>query len=86
MTIIYILKQYFFINHFLQDCTESDPPCPLISLDRLVFEMNKKYKETQLQVVVSPLILTTTDVTSRPAPHTHLNQGFVVLSGLQVLF
>ncbi|XP_050686161.1 transmembrane protein KIAA1109 homolog isoform X6 [Eriocheir sinensis] len=73
------------LGHLVKDCTESDPPCPMVALDCLVFEMNKRYSETQLQVVVSPLILTTSDAaTHRPPAHQHLSTGFLMLSGLQM--
>ncbi|KAK4313825.1 hypothetical protein Pmani_014851 [Petrolisthes manimaculis] len=73
-----------FIN--LKDCTEQYPPCPTVALDRLIFEMNKRYSETQLQVVVSPLILTTSDDPNhqRLSAHQHLHTGFLMLSGLQM--
>ncbi|XP_042881836.1 transmembrane protein KIAA1109 homolog isoform X7 [Penaeus japonicus] len=72
-------------GHLVKDCTEGDSPCPTVSLDHLVFEMNKNYTETQLQVVVSPLILTTSDTFShRPPAHQHLHTGFLMLSGLQM--
>ncbi|XP_071552185.1 bridge-like lipid transfer protein family member 1 isoform X2 [Panulirus ornatus] len=73
------------LGHLVKDCTENDPPCPMVALDRLVFEMNKRYSETQLQVVVSPLILTTSDTNQhRPPAHQHLQSGFLMLSGLQM--
>ncbi|XP_069163724.1 bridge-like lipid transfer protein family member 1 isoform X17 [Procambarus clarkii] len=73
------------LGHLVKDCTENDPPCPTVALDRLVFEMDKRYLETQLQVVVSPLILTTLDTNhSRPPAHQHLHTGFLMLSGLQM--
>ncbi|MPC08090.1 uncharacterized protein E2C01_000665 [Portunus trituberculatus] len=72
------------VGHLVKDCTEGDPPCPTVALDCLIFEMNKRYTETQLQVVVSPLILTTSDTnTHRSAAHQHLHTGFLMLSGLQ---
>lgn len=120
----------------LQDCNDSDPTCPLLVMDSLVFEMNKKYKENKLQLLISPIILyaqphsagtvktdplsqqpqtsgvNTSHVrnTSRAASHgsssaaTHttvnantntssttprlplVQQGFLMLSGLQVTF
>ncbi|RXG59111.1 hypothetical protein Avbf_01112 [Armadillidium vulgare] len=71
-------------GHLMKDCTGNEPLCPTIVMDRLVFEMNKRYQETQMQVLLSPIILTTEDKTTRSQPHTHLNQGFIVLSGLQM--
>ncbi|KAK4311358.1 hypothetical protein Pmani_017134 [Petrolisthes manimaculis] len=74
------------LGHLLKDCTEQYPPCPTVALDRLIFEMNKRYSETQLQVVVSPLILTTSDDPNhqRLSAHQHLHTGFLMLSGLQM--
>ncbi|XP_042203884.1 transmembrane protein KIAA1109 homolog isoform X4 [Homarus americanus] len=73
------------LGHLVKDCTENDPPCPSVALDRLVFEMDKRFSETQLQVVVSPLILTTSDINDhRPPAHQHLRTGFLMLSGLQM--
>ncbi|XP_069959318.1 bridge-like lipid transfer protein family member 1 isoform X14 [Cherax quadricarinatus] len=73
------------LGHLVKDCTENDPACPTVALDRLVFEMDKRYMETMLQVVVSPLILITSDTShSRPPAHQHLQTGFLMLSGLQM--
>ena len=40
-----------------QNCSENDPPCPVGYLEKIVFEMDKKYAETKLQVLVSPVTL-----------------------------
>ena len=71
-------------GHLMKDCTDKDPPCPSLQMDGLIFEMNKKFQETQMQVILSPLILTTSDTTSRVAKHSHLKNGYLVLSGFQV--
>lgn len=64
---------------------EKDPPCPIILLERFGFEMKIEYKEMQLQLLLSPAILISTDkVTNRPHKDSHLNQGHMMLSGLQV--
>lgn len=69
----------------LQNCNENDPPCPIILLERFGFEMKKGYKETQLQLLLSPAILLSCDkVTSRSHRDKHLGQGHLMLSGLQV--
>lgn len=41
-----------------------DLPCPSIMLDRLCFEMDKAYKETKLQLLLSPVILIAKDTVS----------------------
>lgn len=47
--------------------------------------MKKGYKETQLQLLLSPAILLSSDkVVSRTVRDRHLNQGHLMLSGLQV--
>lgn len=67
-----------------QNCNEGDPPCPVILVERFGFEMKKVYRETQLQVLLSPAILLTSDKVPRPNKESHLNQGHLVLSGFQV--
>lgn len=65
---------------------EKDPPCPIILLERFGFEMKIEYKEMQLQLLLSPAILVSTDkVANRPHKDGHLNQGHMMLSGLQVM-
>lgn len=64
---------------------DKDPPCPIILLERFGFEMKIEYKEMQLQLLLSPAILISTDkVPSRPHRDNHLNQGHMMLSGLQI--
>lgn len=66
---------------------EKDPPCPIILLERFGFEMKIEYKEMQLQLLLSPAILISTDkVTNRLSKDTHLSQGHMMLSGLQVSY
>jgi hypothetical protein len=69
---------------FEQNCTEGDPPCPVILVERFGFEMKKSYRETQLQVLLSPAILLTSDKVLRPSKESHLTQGHLTLSGFQV--
>ncbi|PSN42917.1 hypothetical protein C0J52_12026 [Blattella germanica] len=47
--------------HLVKNCNDGDPPCPVILLERFGFEMKKGYKETQLQLLLSPAILLTSD-------------------------
>lgn len=69
----------------MQNCNTSDPPCPTISIERFGFEMHKKYEETILQVLLSPAMLFVSDNVDRSeSGDKHLNEGFLMLSGLQV--
>ncbi|BES96456.1 Fragile site-associated protein C-terminus [Nesidiocoris tenuis] len=71
--------------HLVKNCTEKDPPCPIILLERFGFEMKKTYKETLLQLLLSPAILLSSDkLSSRPSKEKHLNQGHLMLSGFQL--
>jgi hypothetical protein len=45
-----------------QNCGPTDAPCPSAYVERFSFEMDKRYHETKLQVLLSPIILITTDM------------------------
>ncbi|XP_044260636.1 transmembrane protein KIAA1109 homolog isoform X4 [Tribolium madens] len=70
--------------HLLKNCTEKDPPCPIILIERVGFEMKKRYDQTELQLLVSPSVLLVSDNINRVAKDKHLNQGKLTLSSLQV--
>nr|CAD7425599.1 unnamed protein product [Timema monikensis] len=70
--------------HLVKNCSDEDPTCPMILLERLGFEMKKSYKETQLQLLLSPSTLLVSDTYIRTTKDSHLNQGHLMLSGLQV--
>ncbi|XP_050452726.1 transmembrane protein KIAA1109 isoform X1 [Cataglyphis hispanica] len=70
--------------HLIKNCNENDPSCPIIILERFGFEMRKSYKETQLQLLLSPAIALLTDNVARSSKEHHLNQGHLMLSALQV--
>ncbi|XP_076753670.1 transmembrane protein KIAA1109 homolog tweek isoform X3 [Xylocopa sonorina] len=70
--------------HLVKNCGENDPPCPVILLERFGFEMKKRYKETELQLLLSPAIALVTDNVVRSSKERHLNQGHLMLSALQV--
>jgi hypothetical protein len=53
-------------------------------VERFGFEMKKGYRETQLQVLLSPAILLISDKVPRPNKESHLTQGHLTLSGFQV--
>jgi len=64
---------------------ETDTPCPTICVERFGFEMDKKFNETMLQVLLSPIMLQVSDNVDRDeSAHKHLSQGYLMLSGLQV--
>ncbi|KAK9502019.1 hypothetical protein O3M35_012630 [Rhynocoris fuscipes] len=71
--------------HLIKHCTDKDPPCPIILLERFGFEMKKGYRETQLQLLLSPAILLSSDkLSTRSSKDKHLNQGHLMLSGFQL--
>lgn len=59
--------------HLVKNCGEKDPPCPIILVERFGFEMKKSYRETILQVLVSPSFLISSDHALRPGREGHLN-------------
>ncbi|XP_057320080.1 bridge-like lipid transfer protein family member 1 isoform X4 [Microplitis mediator] len=70
--------------HLIKNCNENDPPCPVILLERFGFEMRKGFKETELQLLLSPAIMLITDNVVRSNKEKHLSQGHLMLSALQV--
>ncbi|XP_012270662.1 uncharacterized protein KIAA1109 isoform X2 [Orussus abietinus] len=70
--------------HLVKNCSENDPGCPVILLERFGFEMKKGYKETELQLLLSPAIMLLADNATRPSKERHLNQGHFMLSALQI--
>uniref|UniRef100_A0A670YM29 Bridge-like lipid transfer protein family member 1 n=1 Tax=Pseudonaja textilis TaxID=8673 RepID=A0A670YM29_PSETE len=65
-------------------CSSDGPECPTGFLERLCFEMKKGYKETMLQLVLSPLNIFLNDSYQRPTVDEVLREGHVSLSGLQL--
>ncbi|MEE6461639.1 hypothetical protein FKM82_001355 [Ascaphus truei] len=65
-------------------CGTDGPECPTVFLERLCFEMKKSYKETFLQLVLSPLYIFVNDNYQRPAVDGMLREGHISLSGLQL--
>ena len=45
----------------LQNCNKEDPPCPCVHVERLCFEMDKKYTNTKLQLLLSPCVVIARD-------------------------
>ncbi len=80
----------FLQAHLVKYCTESEPPCPLICLEKLVFEMDKSFRETRLQLLLSPILLRSADYAERcssgaqtAGSEPQLRQGHLLLTGLQ---
>lgn len=48
--------------------------------------MKKRFFETELQILVSPSFLITSDNVIRPSKDKHLKQGHLLLSALQVRY
>lgn len=67
----------------MKGCGNDEPVCPSVYLERLAFEMDKKYTETKLQLLLSPVTLTSSDLVPRPPTSGHLSTGFLVLESLQ---
>jgi hypothetical protein len=86
-----VIINSFLQAHLVKYCTESEPPCPLICLEKLVFEMDKSFRETRLQLLLSPILLKSADYAERSggggAPtagsEPQLRQGHLLLTGLQ---
>ncbi|XP_017025561.1 bridge-like lipid transfer protein family member 1 isoform X1 [Drosophila kikkawai] len=70
--------------HVMKNCNADDPPCPVVLIERFGFEMNKRYHETTLQVLVSPSYLLASDCLQRSQREQHINQGHLMLSAVQV--
>ncbi|XP_077093495.1 bridge-like lipid transfer protein family member 1 isoform X4 [Siphateles boraxobius] len=65
-------------------CSNDGPEGPTGFLERLCFEMKKGYKETMLQLVLSPLHVFVSDNYQRPTVDAVLRDGHLSLSGLQM--
>lgn len=76
--------QFLHESIYLQNCNENDPPCPVVLIERLGFEMKKRFFETELQILVSPSFLISSDNVVRPNKDKHLKQGHLLLSAVQV--
>ncbi|XP_063040632.1 bridge-like lipid transfer protein family member 1 isoform X4 [Engraulis encrasicolus] len=65
-------------------CSSDGPEGPTGFMERLCFEMKKSYKETLLQLVLSPVHLFVSDNYQRPSVDAVLRDGHLSLSGLQM--
>ncbi|MBZ3874504.1 hypothetical protein SUZIE_128270 [Sciurus carolinensis] len=65
--------------------TTDGPECPTAFLERLCFEMKKGFRETMLQLVLSPLnVFVSDNYQQRPPVDEVLREGHLNLSGLQL--
>lgn len=69
--------------HLMKPCSENDPVCPFLYFERLSFEMDKKYTETVMQLLLSPVVVNSSDLVVRPESFKYLTEGFLVMSSLQ---
>ncbi|CAF87851.1 unnamed protein product, partial [Tetraodon nigroviridis] len=65
-------------------CSSEGPEGPSGFLERLCFEMKKGYKETMLQLLLSPIHIFVSDNCQRPTADGVLRDGHLSLSGLQM--
>ncbi|KAM4723529.1 LOW QUALITY PROTEIN: bridge-like lipid transfer protein family member 1 [Anableps anableps] len=65
-------------------CSSEGPEGPSGFLERLCFEMKKGYKETMLQMILSPIHIFVSDNYQRPTADGALRDGHLSLSGLQM--
>ncbi|MFT7806383.1 uncharacterized protein KIAA1109 homolog isoform X8 [Arapaima gigas] len=65
-------------------CSSEGPECPGGYLERLCFEMKKGYRETLLQLLLSPIHLFVSDSYQRQVAGSLLRDGHLSLSGLQM--
>uniref|UniRef100_A0A3P8TGX1 KIAA1109 n=1 Tax=Amphiprion percula TaxID=161767 RepID=A0A3P8TGX1_AMPPE len=65
-------------------CSSEGPEGPSGFLERLCFEMKKGYKETMLQLLLSPIHIFVSDNYQRPTADGVLRDGHLSLSGLQM--
>ncbi|XP_014897189.1 bridge-like lipid transfer protein family member 1 [Poecilia latipinna] len=65
-------------------CSSEGPEGPSGFLERLCFEMKKGYKETMLQMILSPIHIFVGDNYQRPTADGVLRDGHLSLSGLQM--
>ena len=65
--------------HLIKNCLPDDPPCPFLMVEKLAFEMDKHYRETRLQLQLSPVVLRSGHLEAK----NELSQGHMLLTGLQ---
>ncbi len=72
--------------HLLKNCSLADDPCPFAIVEQVSFEMDKSYRETRLQLLLSPIALRSGKLASAKEEKEDGSlpgQGHLLLSGLQ---
>ncbi len=70
--------------HLLKNCSLNDDPCPFAMVEDISFEMDKKYRETRLQLILSPVVVRSGSLSARSSSEEDFNkQGHLLLTGLQ---
>lgn len=70
--------------HIVKNCSENEPPCPVVLIERFGFEMDKSFRETKLQLLLSPSILVSSNNLSPSNNSGPLYQGHLMLSSFQL--
>ncbi|KAF6778917.1 hypothetical protein AHF37_04403 [Paragonimus kellicotti] len=70
--------------HLPMHCSSSTAPCPTAFLDCIGFEMDKRWHETKIQLLFSPILLCIHDHPKPPRPKSSsaLSRGCIQLMGL----
>ena len=45
------------VAHLIKNCSKDDLTCPFLVVEQIGFEMDKKFRETKLQLLLSPVLL-----------------------------
>ena len=71
--------------HLIKNCSVDDLTCPFMMCEQIGFEMDKKYRETRLQLVLSPVKVQSGSLSSKNKVDSDgmLSQGHLLLTGLQ---
>lgn len=58
-------------------CSPAEPPCPFLCVEKLVFEMDKSFRETRLQLLLSPVLLKVSDLVEKGEEDTARQGGLL---------
>ena len=73
------------VAHLIKNCSKEDLTCPFLVVEQIGFEMDKKFRETKLQLILSPVLLRSGALSSKQRTDGDglLSQGHLLLTGLQ---
>ena len=73
------------VAHLIKNCSKEDLTCPFLVVEQIGFEMDKKFRETKLQLILSPVLLRSGALSSKRRTDGDglLSQGHLLLTGLQ---